>query len=668
MNLVKQYIVIFLAVLMTACGSGGGDSAPAADTQEPSIVSGGTAQTIQSSSQITVIFSEGVDRDSLDLAGTNAISAGLSTVSWNTATETDDTLILTASTQWITGAIVIAVADAAGNILNTSFNITVDDTSPTGTATPISNAALSASESIVLNYDEAVVESSIIITGSMQTSASVPVLTGGTSLSISPDGSWAIGDNQTLTVTVTDAVGNIAINNLTYHILGGVVYVDITNGSDVNSGSLAFPKGTIQAGITAAQNAFTTGEVRVAAGTYTEAVTMADGISLLGGYPVGFATRDVAANVTVINSTASNTTLTASNMVTSNTLLDGFTINGSSGVTITRGVYVSGSSTGVAGLTISNNIINGGAGSTTSYGMYITGNVNVTNNVINGGTGASAFGVTAIGPGEYSRISPSVSLNTISGGGQVAGYSTGMSLMYSSSNVWENTINAGSGGVTSLGLNYNNGGGDIYKNHIEGGAGTSSSTGLVVGRFNSTIYNNTIYGGSSSTIAIAVKMNSESISLNSVKLYNNTIDAGSSASTNYGIAFLGSSSSNIISNNNIIGRDPATTTCLRDQVTTDSLTSLQNNNLFQCDTLYYNFAGSYVYEAIVDLHTATAFIASGNVSVDPVVVSATDYHLTASSPALIKTGGLNLSASFTDDKDGVARVFSMGAYVYVSAP
>ena len=665
MNLVKQYIVIFLAVLVVACGGdGGGDTVPAPDTQAPSIISGGGAQTIQSSGQITVVFSEGVDRVSLDLTGTSAISAGLPTASWNTTTETDDTLILTASMQWITGTIVVAIADAAGNALSASFNITVDDTSPTDIASPISNAAIGASRSIVLVYDEAILESSIVVTGSMQTSASVPVLTGGTYLTISPYGSWAIGDNQTMTVMATDIVGNIVISDLIYHVLDGVVYVDITNGSDVNSGSLAFPKGTIQAGITAAQNAFTTGEVRVAAGTYTEAVTMADGISLLGGYPVGFATRDVAANVTIINSTSSSSTLTASSTVTKNTLLDGFIINGPSGASISRSVSVIGSSTDVARLTISNNIINGSVTSLSSYGMYITGNVNVTNNVINGGTGLSAFGVTAVGPSEYSRISPSFSLNTIDGGGQVSGDSTGMSLMYINSNVWENTIKAGIGGVTSLGLNYNNGGGDIYKNHIEGGTG-SSSTGLVVTRFNSTIHNNTIYGGSGSSTAIAVKMNSESISLNSVKLYNNTIDAGSSASTNYGIAFLGSSSSNVISNNNIIGRDPATTTCLRDQVTTDSLTSLQNNNLFQCDTLYYNFAGSYLYATIVDLHTATAFTASGNVSVDPVVVSATDYHLTASSPASIKTGGLNLSSIFTDDKDGVAREFSIGAYVYV---
>lgn len=672
MSLLKQYIVIFLAVLMTACG-GGGDSAPAPDTQAPFVLSGGSAQTIQSTSTIIVVFSEGVDSASLDLTGTNASSVSLPSASWSTTTETDDTLTLTASTQWVTGTVVLDVADAAGNTVSDylggsphQFSITVDDTPPVGTASPVDNAALGVSGSVVLTYDEAILESSIAISGVMQAQAGAPVLVSGTSLTIPAASLWTVGDNQALTVAATDAAGNTVTNNLTYHVLDGVVYVDITNGTDANSGSLSFPKGTIQAGITTAQNIFTTGEVRVATGTYTEVVTMADGISLLGGYVAGFASRDVAANVTIINSTASPATVTANNMVTANTLLDGFTINGSSGVTSSRGISSSGAGTGSVGLTISNNIINGGAGSLSSYGIYLTGNVDVTNNVINGGTSLSwSYGVYGAGGGIYSPIAPSFSLNTIDGGGHVSGISIGMHLLNTQSNIWSNTITAGIGeGATTAGLNCIDGSGDIYKNHIAGGAGTSS-TGLTVSYSSSAIYNNTIYGGSGSSSAIAIKLSSVSTSLNALKLYNNTIDAGSSASFNYGISFLGSGSSNAIANNNFIGRVPAITTCLRDNVTTDSIATLQNNNFFQCDRFYDDGTIGSLATTTAELDLLAIFTSSGNVSVDPVVVSATDYHLTATSPASLKSGGLPLGSVFTDDKDGVARGWSIGAYVYV---
>ena len=668
-NFLRLLLLTSIAVV-SACGGGGGDTTSSSgDTQAPSIVSGGGNQVLRSSGDISIVFSESIDTGSIDFSGTTAISGGSPTAAWSTTTISNDTLTLSGA--WVSGDLILDLADAAGNTLSTQFGgvtyqftITVDDTSPTGSSSPLTDTILDTSSSVVLTYNETVLDSSIVIGGDLQTSAGVPVLSSGTILTIAPSTTWATGDNQTLIVTVTDSAGNSVSDTLTFNVLDGVVYVDGTNGLDTNSGSLALPKLTIQEAITTADNAFTTGDVKVALGTYTESVTLADGISLLGGYVTGFASRDAVTNVTVINSNASASTITASSITTANTLLDGFTINGSSGVTLTSAITYSGSSVDAVGLTISNNIINGGSGSSTSRGLNITGNVNVDNNVINGGTAPFAQAVLAVG-GEFAKITPTFSNNTINGGGvgSSGSISYGMSLMHSSSNISGNTIQAGAA-LTNTGLRYNNGSGDIYNNHIEGGAGTAS-IGLDIGRFNTSIYNNTIYGGSANFV-IAIKMTSESISINSVKLYNNTIDAGSSVSTNYAIAFLGSSSDNDITNNNFIGRNGATTTCLRDMTTSsDALSMLRNNNLFQCDTLYINTNGAYQYTTITALHAATAFTASGNETMNPNVVSATDYHLTATTPNFIRSGGVNLSSEFVTDKDDVARVFSVGAYVYV---
>ena len=660
-NFLRLFLILSIAFI-SACGGSDGDEGGPGDTQSPSVISGGLSQTIKSSAQVSIIFDEGIDIASIDFTGTTAIGGGSPTATASTTTVSNDTLTLSGS--WVSGDVIFDLDDAAGNTSSVQFSITVDDTSPTASTSPLTDTILNASSNVVLTYTETILDSSIVISGDLQTSAGVPVLTSGTTLTITPTTTWAIGDNQTLTVTATDGAGNSVSDTLTFHVLDGVVYVDGTNGSDANPGSLALPKSTIQAGITAADNAFTTGDVKVALGTYTESVTLADGISLLGGYVAGFASRDAATNVTVINSNASASTITASSITTANTLLDGFTINGSSGVTSTSAITYSGSSVDAAGLTISNNIINGGSGSSISRGLYITSNVNVDNNVINGGTAPFAQAVLAVG-GEFAKITPAFSNNTINGGGvgTAGSYSYGMSLMHSSSNISGNTIQAGVA-LTNTGLRYNNGLGDIYNNHIEGSSGTAS-IGLDLGRFYTSIYNNTIYGGSATT-AIAIKMTSENVSINTVKLYNNTIDAGSSVSTNYAIAFLGSSSDNDITNNNIIGRDGATTTCLRDITTSsDALSLLRNNNLFQCDTLYINTNGAYQYTTIAGLHTATAFSASGNETMNPNVVSATDYHLTATTPNFIRSGGISLNSEFTTDKDGVARVFSVGAYVYV---
>ena len=91
-------------------------------------------------------------------------------------------------------------------------------------------------------------------------------------------------------------VGNIA----------NAIFVDTLTGNDGNAGTMAAPKKTIQAGISAAGAATPTKDVYVSKGTYPETVTMLAGVSVFGGYDAATAWSRATTNVTAI---ASNTSV-----------------------------------------------------------------------------------------------------------------------------------------------------------------------------------------------------------------------------------------------------------------------------------------------------------------------------------------------------------------------
>ncbi len=138
----------------------------------------------------------------------------------------------------------------------------------------------------------------------------------------------------------------------------------------IGTGAGNHPCKTITKGVARA-TALSRLRVLVANGIYNEAVLVADGKSLLGGYDWETWVRDVAATSTLITGQSSvgvhDRTVTASNITTATTI-EGFVIYGSvnnkpSGNSYA--VYVSGSS---ASLQIINNVIFGGQGGPGSNG------------------------------------------------------------------------------------------------------------------------------------------------------------------------------------------------------------------------------------------------------------------------------------------------------------
>ena len=121
------------------------------------------------------------------------------------------------------------------------------------------------------------------------------------------------------------------------------VWVDAINCTGSGDGSQSDPFCTITEGIAAVVSDPGSGTVHVLEGTYTENITLVDGVDVIGA----------GAGVSIIDGNASGRVVTADN-ITSGTVLDGFTItNGKahSG----GGIYLSYSSPVISDCTFSNN-------------------------------------------------------------------------------------------------------------------------------------------------------------------------------------------------------------------------------------------------------------------------------------------------------------------------
>jgi hypothetical protein len=173
------------------------------------------------------------------------------------------------------------------------------------------------------------------------------------------------------------------------------IFVDGVTGNDANAGTRTSPKKTIMGGVGAATAQTPNKDVYVSKGTYNEAVVLADGVSLYGGYDAAAGWSRAVSNVTTISSPGAVAVL-AQNL-TKATEIQLFTIvaQNATGTTSSGdgrssiGVRVLGS-TGT--VTVRGCTITAGAGSAGMPGAKgATGTA--------GGKGGDASGTTQGGPG-----------------------------------------------------------------------------------------------------------------------------------------------------------------------------------------------------------------------------------------------------------------------------
>jgi hypothetical protein len=261
-------------------------------------------------------------------------------------------------------------------------------------------------------------------------------------------------------------------------------------GNDANPGTRAQPKATIQGGIDAA-SASTKPYVLVSGGTYTQNLTLKNGVSIFGGYsaPNGWARNASAAGVVTINgagSASSAVVAVAGTNLTSYTVVDRVTVNaanasaasatsiglscsGCSGLWVRRATIRSGNGGSGAAGTAGAGGSNGGGGSGRTGGTSPVG--------FSGGTGGAGANARTGGSGARGVPTSGSSLGGAGGVGGIHGYSSGFGVC------WESRT-ASPGGDGQAGVNGSQGangaggsGATTSGFSFVGGAGSSGTAG-----------------------------------------------------------------------------------------------------------------------------------------------------------------------------------------------
>jgi len=587
---------------------------------------------------------------------------------------------------------------------------------------PRNGSVIASSDKIMITFDKSMDASSVMIGGDLAaesdrgTWSTLTKPAGGTSsslsaanntLTIGPLATWGSGTNRTLTVDANDLAGNpLPTFRLVLTVARGIVYVS-PGGDDTNEGTKESPLATIPAGIAkTVRRGFYPGAVLVSEGTFSvdsstsAPIILAEGISLVGGFTADWTERDPGRHVSLItdmsatggNSRRPNRAVEAKSGtgITDATVIDGFTIQGGGG-DYSSGLLIDSSQSP----RILNNSIHGGAGSTRSTGIQVDSFPIIVSNTIDGGDGgALSYGILIVGGSpriqdntihggrgkmnstgiqNMSRSSPVIEANHVDGG-DGAGLSIGIKNLGRSNTspsttaIRNNMIHGGSGKQSYGIFNEKNVSPLIEANSIDGGNGSAYSTGIFnLGTPALQIRNNTVSGGKG-RISEGIHMSGASPIIE-----NNTIDGGSGANASAGITLAGLTgiglpvpTSPVIQNNIVLTSGNGPRYCIREVEYDSDPAVLENNDLYNCP------AGLYLDELTTELLSIDQVnklrdtIASGNVSVDARIVNPDggDYHLSGLSPALVRLGGLDLSAEFTTDRDGATRTlpWSMGAY------
>lgn len=218
----------------------------------------------------------------------------------------------------------------------------------------------------------------------------------------------------------------------------GVVYVKAdATGTPIDGSSWDRAFRTIQAGV------YASNEVWVAAGNYSERLTLSSGLALYGGFNGTEATRgerNPLANPTIIDGGAAGNVIKAEELKFG-VVIDGFTIrNGSSANG--GGIYLRSS----AASTIANCLITGNTATTTGGGIYADGtNTTIVNNKIVGNTCNGEGGAFTSYGGVHLLANNVIAHNN-------AGYVSALGTRYGTLTVTNNTIvdNSGRGAVDMM--------------------------------------------------------------------------------------------------------------------------------------------------------------------------------------------------------------------------
>jgi hypothetical protein len=427
------------------------------------------------------------------------------------------------------------------------------------------------------------------------------------------------------------------------------IFVSPLGNDATGTGTSSNPYATIEHALTIAAAGT---NIIIAQGDYSPAsqLTMSvDGVSLLGGYSTLWVNDLTGNRARIIDTSTTGTSpkaaLQCGSAITSTTVIEGLeiygstvytgtasaaintagkptirycTLDGGKGATNSYGIYSTHTS---STMTIEYSDVYGGTGAVTGYGVYSTGSsgpILISYSNINGGTGTAGSNGIYI----YDTGNSIIEFSTISGGAAPNSYGFYQpSIAYSSLIIMCSTVSGGTGMTSNTGMFFQNNAEPsptVYNNIIITGnnpSGTITSTAILLGQASKPIIaNNTISTGNTTTNAYGIYTGygAQPYILNNIFLLPSGINR-------YGIYESG-----------YAGDDPA---------------MLKNNIFYNTTVIYHNYSTTVDWITIATMESGLtsegSTIASGNGSIDPVIAGGSDYHLTAASPAIAKSGGLN---------------------------
>jgi hypothetical protein len=484
------------------------------------------------------------------------------------------------------------------------------------TAVPFDGDTISITDPVIFSFSASMNPSTLSVGGTLGAQAAAQWSMGSAdndTLTLSPSGAWSLGDAQTLSIRLESATGAAYEVGLDLKVVPTVVYVsgaDPSAGDSAGHGSRGMPYATIVYAVAQVTGGSMTlpGEIHVAEGDYPGTVMLhTSDVSLYGGFARDWTRRDREGNQTVIRHSTDYETVYVYGATTSGNVLDGFVIRGPAITDGSEGTCVS--VLNCSPLIRNNRIVIGTAVNNGSYGITAVRN-------------SSAAAV----------INPQVLRNVIEGSG----------TPYDAVGVcFQNQI-----GFPISGL--------IEANDIAVPASSNFATGIVLYEATTSVRNNTIrVGASGDSLGMYVGVNGSCPS----DIQNNTLIL-----PNGGTGIRLGRPDAVLENNIIVVRT-ANATGIDEGSGADP--SSVRNNLFHLPDggyLYIDEAASAYITAISEVNALGG--AGGNLTGDPLFMNqaALDFHLQGTSPA--KTGGLDLSGSFTTDKDGILRAapWSIGAF------
>jgi hypothetical protein len=391
----------------------------------------------------------------------------------------------------------------------------------------------------------------------------------------------------------------------------GILYVNGASTGTTQIGSKEAPYKKIQAAISAG-DALRGGltavslDIHVAQATYTEEVNLAAGISIRGGYEATDWTRNIAANTTTIIAQ------------TDTAIRSGATINSAA----------LGATTIVEGFTIKT------VGVTTGFGYAIFCNKSmptILSNTIQGGDGNFAYGIF------NNESSPTVSGNTIVGGIKTLATATNY-----------------------VGIYNQNGSSPTVRNNVILGGNANDSPGIYVNHINSSpiIENNTIGG--------------------------TMVGANTGVLRIIGSGAITGSATPAVRNNIIFAYGAGAPVCVEENYNGADPTIFQNNNLFGCTAMYRDEGATSLNSICTDGKPGTGVCGSGtNVASGAATNSEGNMSINNAAPLFVnqngpdaniltmadndwrlntnglncnvRGGGLDLSGTFTQDRDLITR-------------